>query len=140
MSIHRDLLPQPHNQTPSPALPVTRSPAQSRMGSPNNIMPKLEQQHSLANYFEEGKTSRTCYTDQEFGDIATLLKESDRHTWSRVPRIYTVLRLIDQLTALDLFLDLGLSDLWLPFNVSQLPQSMSAYHRNRFIEQQNVVL
>lgn len=103
-------------------------------------MPRFERQNSLADYFERGETSRTCYTDQNFSDIAALLKESNRDSWSRAPRIYTVLRLIDQLTALDSFLDLGFSDFWLPFNISQLPQSMSAYHRNRFIEQPNIVL
>jgi hypothetical protein len=110
------------------------------MESSKEPMPRLERQISLADYSERGETSRTCYTDQDFSDIAALLKESNRDSWSRAPRIYTVLRLIDQLTALDSFLDLGFSDFWLPFNISQLPQSMSAYHRNRFIEQQNIVL
>ena len=140
MPAHQDLPSHPRGRTPSPTSPVSLSPTQSRVQSPERTITNLERKYSPGDDFGEGGTSRTCYTDQEFSDIAKLLKESNRHSWSRVPRIYTVLRLIDQLKALDSFLDIGLNDLWLPFNISQLPQSMSAHHRTRFLEQQNVIL
>jgi hypothetical protein len=94
----------------------------------------------LGEYFAIEEEPRTLYTDQECTEISRLLKDSDREPWSRVPRIYTVLRLIGQVPAIDGFLDLGMNDLWLPFQISQLPKSMPTFYRERFIEAQNIVL
>jgi hypothetical protein len=51
-----------------------------------------------------------------------------------------VLRLIGQVMAIDSFLEQGVNDMWFPFNVSQLPQAMSAFHRGRFIDHQDMVM
>ncbi|KAF2798698.1 kinase-like protein, partial [Melanomma pulvis-pyrius CBS 109.77] len=101
---------------------------------------QLERQKTLSDYFSIEEVPRRSYTDQEFADIARLINETGRESWSRIPRIYTVLRLIDQVVAIDAFLDLGMNDFWLPFHTSQLPKSLSAFYRERFIQSQNVVL
>lgn len=100
----------------------------------------LERRQSLRDYFSIGEERTISYTDQELADIARLLRENGCETWSQVPRIYTILRLIGQLPAIDSFIEQGLDDLWLPFSISQLPNKMPAFHRERFLEFQNMVL
>ncbi|KAH7086896.1 kinase-like domain-containing protein, partial [Paraphoma chrysanthemicola] len=82
----------------------------------------------------------TSYTDKDITDIARLLEETRRTSWGKIPRIYTVLRLIGQIPFIESFLDEGLNDMWLPFKMSQLPSTMSGTARNRFVECQNMVL
>jgi len=71
--------------------------------------------------------------------MVKLLKESDRESWSSIPRIYTVLRLIGRLVDIDMFLNEGYNDLWLPFSIAQLPRQMSAPNRKQFLECQDKV-
>lgn len=111
-----------------------------RKHSANQPGPHFVPKHSLGDYFSTEEEQRAVYTDKELAHIASLLRESDRASWSQVPRIYVVLRLIGQLRHLDAFIDQGLNDFWLPFNVSQLPKKMAAADRNQFIEHQNMVL
>ena len=132
--------PQAYYQDDVPRSPISPSSSSKFAGEAKRQTASLERQQSLRSYFSIEEVPRTSYTDQEFADIARLLEGTDRVSWSRVPRIYTVLRLIGQVTAIDSFLDLGLNDMWLPFNVSQLPHTMSAFHRSKFVESQNMVL
>jgi hypothetical protein len=100
----------------------------------------IERAPTLGSYFSIEEVPRTTYTDQDLANIARLLRETGRTPWSQVPRIYTVLRLIGQVMAIDSFLEQGVNDMWFPFNVSQLPQTMSAFHRGRFIDHQDMVM
>jgi hypothetical protein len=95
---------------------------------------------TLGSYFPSEKAPQRIYTDQDFVDIVRLLRGTGRSSWSQIPRIYTMLRLIGQLTAIDLFLDQGLNDMWFPFNASQLPNAMPGFDRDKFIESQDMVM
>lgn len=120
------LFPLPSTATPSQRLLIAR--------------PSPDRQKSLADYFAVEEEPRTSYNDAECADIARLLKDTDREAWSQVPRIYTVLRNIGQLQAITGFLDLGMNDLWLPFQISQLPKSLPSFYREKFIQSQSMVL
>jgi serine/threonine protein kinase len=63
-----------------------------------------------------------------------------RTRWSRVPRIYTVLRRIGQLQLLDAFIAQGITDIWLPFSASSLPELLSPSSRADFLRIQSVAL
>jgi molecular chaperone DnaK (HSP70) len=49
----------------------------------------------------------STYSDTEITQISTMLRNTGRSSWSLVPRLYTVLRLISQLDALDDFIEQG---------------------------------
>src|SRR5437868_13969035 len=80
----------------------------------------------LSEFFEPSRPSSTVvYTDAELQQIAELLKSMGRPAWSTVPRIYTVLRTINQLEQLDVFIQQGITDIWFPFSSSSLPGQLS---------------
>jgi hypothetical protein len=79
------------------------------------------------------------YTDEDLQDIAYLLSLSESESWSRVPRIYTVLRCIGQLPLLNEFVKEGFTDIWIPFAESDLPSSLSQSIKTQFINAQPVV-
>jgi len=93
----------------------------------------------LGDYFIEDKGSRAQYTDFEICQISLLLKQS-KPEWSKVPRIYIILRTIGCLSHLDTFIDLGFSDYWLPFTERSLPHCVRPTQRSEFVATQNLVM
>ncbi len=93
----------------------------------------------LRDYFQP-TTNRTDFTDAHCKDITRLLRESGKVSWSVAPRLYIVLRKIDQLQVLDKFLDQGINDLWLPLNAAHLPQELSVSYHQEFLATQLLVL
>lgn len=79
------------------------------------------------------------YTDNDFLQISTLLRESNNKSWSNVPRIYTVLRTIDQLQHLNTFIDQGITDIWFPFDRRNIPDFLTPTNKSKFLEIQSVV-
>jgi molecular chaperone DnaK (HSP70) len=62
----------------------------------------------MQDMFSSPNDSKATFTDAEFLRISTYLDNMGRPSWSRVPRLYTVLRLInllDLLDLLDIFID-----------------------------------
>lgn len=85
---------------------------------------------------EKGK----IYTDAEFIHISTYLRNIDKPDWSSVPRLYTVLQIIDQLDMLDRFIEQGITDIWFPFTEESLPNALPPTARVHFLEHQEAVL
>lgn len=106
--------------------------------------PRSETPHStesgIHNLFSRPKTQELLYTDTELSTLSTYLKNNGRGSWSAVPRLYTVLRLIDQLDMLDHFIELGITDIWLPFAQSSLPSVLTPTAQGQFIKHQTAVL
>jgi hypothetical protein len=131
-------------QTPNPGIasyaPLSPSVSSGFSEVAQQQRVPIERAPTLGSYFSIEEVPRTTYTDQDLADIAQLLQETGRRSRSQVPRIYTVLRLIGQVMAINSFLEQGVNDMWFPFNVSQLPQTMSAIHRGRFIDHRNMVM
>jgi hypothetical protein len=94
----------------------------------------------LGDYFKDAKDPPDCFTDMQCGDIARLLVQSGKLSWSSAPRIYIVLRLIGQLQHFDDFLDHGINDLWLPFSPASLPISLGLEYHEEFLKRQTLVL
>lgn len=83
---------------------------------------------------------RRSYTDAELLQISTYLRNNRRQSWAATPRLYTVLRLIGQLTALDSLIELGVTDIWLPFDPSALSDILDPSARSNFQKYQEMVL
>jgi len=72
--------------------------------------------------------------------ISDVLRFNGREQWSRIPRIYSILRLIDQLPTIDIFLAQGITDYWFPFEHKTLPSSLSPSAMDLFLRTQHLVL
>jgi hypothetical protein len=84
---------------------------------------------------------RKPFDEADLQNISNVLRSIGRESWSRIPRIYSTLRIINQLPVIESFLAQGLSDIWFPFTHKTLPGSLkSQTARNNFIEAQKLVL
>ena len=79
------------------------------------------------------------YTDMEFEQISAYLRSTKQEAWSTVPRLFTVLTLIDCTDALNIFMQNKMSDMWFPFDDRTLPPMLQSSTKARFIEIQKVV-
>ncbi|CAN9406212.1 unnamed protein product [Alternaria sp. RS040] len=85
------------------------------------------------------KTS-TPFTENDIRGIADVLTRCGRERWSLVPRLYSILRKIDQLDAIDAFIDSDITDVYFPFTKSTLPEALRDLSaRLRFLELQHLV-
>ncbi|KAF1973901.1 kinase-like protein [Bimuria novae-zelandiae CBS 107.79] len=85
--------------------------------------------------------NRRPFSEADFKDICRTLRNSGKETWSRIPRIYVILRIIDQVSAMDIFLEEKLTDLSFPFSNRTLPTSLkSSAVRAQFLKAQKFVL
>ncbi|KAK4182966.1 Hsp70 protein-domain-containing protein [Podospora australis] len=78
-------------------------------------------------------------TDADLERVTNYLHSIKKPSWASIPRIYTILRLINQLDDINLFLREGLTDMWLPFSLQTLPRELTDAIQSRFIEIQSVV-
>lgn len=86
-------------------------------------------------------TSQKAFSESDFRSMSEILRRTGRDTWSKVPRIYTVLRLIDQLQLLDSIIADNISDFGLPFTIETLPEAIKSQSvRFKFLEMQGRVL
>jgi heat shock protein 1/8 len=90
-------------------------------------------------FVNTAKTGR-IYTDSDFLNISTYLGNTGHSSWSTVPRLYAVLRLLNQLDMLDTFIEQDITDIWFPFTQASLPSTLSPTVRASFLDQQQVVL
>ncbi|KAF1954247.1 HSP70-domain-containing protein [Byssothecium circinans] len=97
-------------------------------------------ERGLAALFDTSNESNHTYTDSEFNQISTYLKNTGQPDWSQVPRLYTVLRQIDGLDLLEVFIQQGITDIWFPFGQTTLPRVLSPSVKANFLKYQDVVL
>lgn len=129
--------PSQHQTTTPPILDSSRPmPIRETAATPPTSVEKRLGEFFLGLTSEE----RGNYSDQDLQDIAFLLRNTGRESWSRVPRIYTVLRRIGQLELLDEFVETGITDIFFPFTPSSLPDKLPPSVRNRFVDTQHIVL
>ncbi|KAF1848294.1 uncharacterized protein K460DRAFT_403587 [Cucurbitaria berberidis CBS 394.84] len=70
------------------------------------------------------KDSGNPFTENDIRVIADALKRSSRERWSRIPRIYSVLKRIGQLHAVDAFVDDGTTDAAFTFSKNTMPEAL----------------
>jgi heat shock protein 1/8 len=119
---------------PSPtATEIISTPLVSPSNTPHTV------EFGINDLFSRPAGSNSVYTDSEFIQVSTYLQNTGQPSWSAVPRLYTVLRLLNQLDMLDTFIEQGITDIWFPFTQTSLPNTLSPTARARFIDQQTVV-
>ncbi|KAL9627573.1 MAG: hypothetical protein Q9164_007567, partial [Protoblastenia rupestris] len=91
----------------------------------------------LGDFFVQSKKGRAQYTDSEIGQISLLLIHMNPR-WSKVPRTYIILRIINCLNHLDNFIDFGFSDHWFPVTERILPHCLRPSHRSEFVLAQDL--
>jgi hypothetical protein len=81
------------------------------------------------------------FSERNCSRISDLLRQLGKMEWSRIPRTYAVLKMVNQVQAMDAFLCLGCTDMWFPYEEASLPQALGSRHaRTKFLELQPLVL
>ncbi|KAH8701341.1 kinase-like domain-containing protein, partial [Phaeosphaeriaceae sp. PMI808] len=88
----------------------------------------------------EQLTERKVFAERDIREISGILERAKKVKWSRIPRIYIVLRLIGRLSAVESFVQQGISDTWFPFTQRSLPEGLCGHSdRSDFLEMQRLV-
>ena len=81
------------------------------------------------------------FSERDCSRISELLQTLGKTEWSRVPRTYAVLKMVNQVHAMDAFLGLGCNDMFFPYTEASLPEALGSRHaRTKFLELQSLVL
>lgn len=81
------------------------------------------------------------FKENHFSIIRDLLDRVGKHRWSERPRTYLVLRMIDQVRAMDGFVLEGLRDIHFPYTEERLPGCLAnPSSRYAFLEKQSLVM
>ncbi|KAH8733173.1 kinase-like domain-containing protein [Phaeosphaeriaceae sp. PMI808] len=84
--------------------------------------------------------SRKAFTENDIRSIADVLERTSQKEWSRIPRIYSILRKIGQLNIINAFLDSGITDASFPFSKNTLPEALNCHsERSMFLDLQHLV-
>jgi hypothetical protein len=76
-----------------------------------------------------------------FDRIRTALDLAGKLEWSKRPRTYAVLLIIDRLDAMDYFVNAGLLDTQFPYSESRIPPPlMDRQSKSQFLKAQSLVL
>jgi serine/threonine protein kinase len=95
----------------------------------------------FAPYFGPQQARRTTLSELDVRQLSDGLRRIGKDSWSKVPRLYAVLRMINQVQVIDSFITQGVSDIWFPFSHKSLPDTLrSPSSRFEFLEAQNLVL
>lgn len=80
------------------------------------------------------------FAETDISTISAILERAEKGAWSRIPRIYIVLRLIGNLEVIDDLILQEVSDTWLPFTQQSLPDVIrSQARRTEFLHAQRLV-
>lgn len=104
--------------------------------TPSSTVRSIDQR--LGDFFAKDRVEP--FTDADLEQISFLLQSSGRHSYSRVPRIYSVLRIIDRLEFLDEFIKINATDLSFPFSATSLPSTIGVEIQSEFLRSQSLVL
>ena len=94
----------------------------------------------LGDFFKLNAEARSSYCDRDVKEVSTLLQGIGQNAWADVPRLYIVLRRIDQLQYLDSFIDQGLNDYWFPFDERSAPLVLAGSGRSDFLAAQDLIM
>jgi molecular chaperone DnaK (HSP70) len=94
----------------------------------------------ITSIFTRKSAESSVITDTELLQISTYLRNTGQHVLSTIPRLYAVLRLLNQLEMIAIFIEQEMTDIWFPFSLASLPSTLSPTTRARFLEQQAIVL
>jgi serine/threonine protein kinase len=92
-------------------------------------------------YLAPSQATRKAFTETDVRQISDGLRRMGKDSWSRIPRLYTILRIVNQVQVIDSFIAQGVSDIWFPFSLKTLPEILrTPSSRSDFLEAQDLVL
>jgi len=92
-------------------------------------------------YMAQSQATRKAFTEADIRQISDGLCRMGKDSWSKVPRLYTILRVVNQVQVIDSFIAQGVSDIWFPFSLKTLPEILrTPSSRSEFLEAQGLVL
>ncbi|KAH6975961.1 Hsp70 protein-domain-containing protein [Ilyonectria sp. MPI-CAGE-AT-0026] len=127
-----------HTPVPPPSTGPTEDISASAKASAQ-LVPKEEHQGIDSLFSTSTAPAELGFKDADFERISVFLRNTGQATESNAPRLYTVLRLIDQLDTFDAFMKKGITDMWFPFTATTLPSSFKPSARSQFLDIQSVV-
>lgn len=96
---------------------------------------------TIADAIREKSDPGKPFKEEEFIKIGKLLGQVGKLRWAERPRTYFVLRMIDEVQAMDGFVLEGLKDIHFPYNEKLLPTCLaSPSSRHAFISKQSLVM
>jgi hypothetical protein len=96
---------------------------------------------ALESLFPHAIKAYAKFREDDIREISDVLLHHGMYSWSRIPRIYITLRLINQIAAIEAFIALGITDLAFPFTHATLPEALqSPKVRSDFLIAQDSVL
>ncbi|CAN9208702.1 unnamed protein product [Alternaria alternata] len=130
------------NKLPSPVLPATRcldtTTTSLHIGA-EDFEERLSSLLSTASAQRMGTDKP--YNDETILGVGELLAILGKHDWSLRPRLYLVLRMINEVRAMNMLIIEGFKDIHFPFTEVDLTSSLkSAASRQSFLRQQRYVL
>ena len=130
------------NKLPSPVLPATRcldtTTTSLHIGA-EDFEERLSSLLSTASAQRMGTDKP--YNDETILGVGELLAILGKHDWSLRPRLYLVLRMINEVRAMNMLIIEGFKDIHFPFTEADLTSSLkSAASRQSFLRQQRYVL
>jgi serine/threonine protein kinase len=93
----------------------------------------------LGDFFLKDIEPRVEYSESEINDISQLLLHLNP-SWSRIPRVYIVLRIIGCLHDMSTFVDVGFCDYDFPVTARSLPSELNPKARSDFVKNQTMVM
>jgi serine/threonine protein kinase len=100
------------------------------------------QEELLRHWFPTGEEQSELkpFGEKDIREISSILERAGKEAWSRMPRIYIILRLIGQLDAIGSFVHEEISDTWFPFTQRSLPNGLRDHSdRTSFLDKQRLV-
>jgi hypothetical protein len=96
----------------------------------------------MSRYFPTDRLRKLSASDiQEITDLLSRPTSQWKNSWSRVPRLYCVLRLIGLESTTEKLMSEGItSDFWFPFSTRTLPSCLSPREKDKFLAVQSMVI
>lgn len=118
---------------------MAESTSKESLSLTNGAEQSLEQ--FISQYSKHNDQKQARLSENDVRRISSLLQHLGQPSWAKVPRLYVILRLVKHVHLIDSFLVQGVSDIWFPFSLKTLPETLkSASARFEFIRLQDLVL
>lgn len=96
---------------------------------------------AMGAWFPPGRPTPDHFTETDIRGVSEVLCRYDRHSWSRITRIYVTLCAINQVAAISEFEKAGITDVAFPFTQGTLPVAFKGLSaRANFLDAQTKVL
>lgn len=102
-------------------------------------MDELEQTLGIRPSSDETDAVAVPLQGVDYDNVKRILLEQSKKSWSKIPRVFSILMFIGHLEDIDVFVKTGVSDYWFPFSKETLSALMPVAHVSAFLATQHLV-